>query len=49
MLKVEVEHAEYWDQHAGLVEVAVGFVKATVTGAESTAGYGTKVELGRTR
>lgn len=49
LLKVEVEHAEYWDQNAGLVEVAVGFVKATITGAESTAGYGTKVELGRTR
>ncbi len=49
LLKVEVEHAEYWDQNAGLVQIAVGFVKATVTGAESTAGYGTKVELGRTR
>ncbi len=49
LLKVEVEHAEYWDQHAGLVEVAVGFIKATVTGAESTAGYGTKVDLGRSR
>ncbi len=49
LLKVEVEHAEYWDQHAGLVEVAVGFLKATVMGRESAAGYGTKVELGRGR
>ena len=46
LIKVEVEHAEYWDQNAGLVEIAVGFVKSTVTGQESTAGYGTKVELG---
>ena len=45
LLKVEVEHAEYWDQNGGLLEVAVGFVKATITGAESTAGYGTKVVL----
>ena len=49
LLKVDVEHAEYWDQHGGLVEVAVGFLKATLTGVESTAGYGTKVELGRTQ
>ncbi len=46
LLKVEVEHAEYWDQHAGLVEIAAGFVKVKVTGEESDAGYGTKVELG---
>jgi general stress protein 26 len=45
LLKVDVEHAEYWDQNAGLVEVAAGFVKAKVTGEESDAGYGTKVEL----
>ncbi len=49
LLKVEVEHAEYWDQNGGLLEVAVGFLKAQVTGVESTAGYGTKVELGRGR
>lgn len=47
LLKVEVEHAEYWDQNGGLIEIAVGFIKSQVTGAESTAGYGTKVELGR--
>lgn len=45
LIKVEVEHAEYWDQNAGLVEIAVGFVKSRVTGEESTAGYGVKVEL----
>ena len=49
LLKVEVEHAEYWDQHGGLVRIAAGFIKATVTGAESTAGYGTKVELSRAK
>lgn len=45
LLKVEVEHAEYWDQNGGLITVALGFIKATVTGVESTAGYGTKVAL----
>ena len=45
LLKVEVEHAEYWDQNAGLIEIAAGFVKSKVTGEESHAGYGTKVEL----
>lgn len=47
LLNVNVEHAEYWDQNAGLVEVATGFIKAKVTGEESTAGYGTKIELGK--
>ncbi len=45
LLKVEVEHAEYWDQNAGLIEIAAGFVKSKVTGEASRAGYGTKVEL----
>ena len=45
LLKVEVEQAEYWDQNGGVLEIVVGFVKSTVTGAESTAGYGTKVPL----
>ncbi len=45
LLKLEVEHAEYWDQNAGLIEIAAGFVKSKVTGEESSAGYGTMVEL----
>ncbi len=47
LLKVEVEHAEYWDQNAGVLEIAAGFVKSKVTGEESSAGYGVKVELGQ--
>jgi general stress protein 26 len=47
LIKVEVEHAEYWDQNAGVLEIAAGFVKSKVTGEESSAGYGVKVELGQ--
>lgn len=47
LIKVEVEHAEYWDQDTGVLAVAAGFVKAKVTGEESGAGYGVKVELGQ--
>ena len=47
LIRVEVEHAEYWDQDSGLLAVAAGFVKTKVMGEESSAGYGVKVELGQ--
>ena len=48
LLRVAVEHAEYWDSPASAVMHAVGFVKAIATGQTYEPGENEKLELKKT-
>ena len=45
LIKVDVAEAEYWDTPGGLVAVAIGFVKAVVTGKTPEIGDNETVKL----
>lgn len=45
LLKVDVDHAEYWDSSSGAVVHAVGFVKALAAGQRYEPGENEKLEL----
>ena len=46
LLKIEVEHAHYWDEDTGFLDLAAGFIKSQVTGKKAEMSYGTKVNFG---
>ncbi|MDM7972542.1 MAG: pyridoxamine 5'-phosphate oxidase family protein [candidate division Zixibacteria bacterium] len=47
LLKVDVEHAEYWDAPSSRMVQILGFMKATLTGKRYQPGEGGKVEIDR--
>ena len=47
LLKIDVEKAEYWDTAAGPIVIAIGFVKAMVTGKPYHPGENEKISFER--
>ena len=45
LLKIDVEKAEYWDTAAGPIVIAIGFVKAMVTGKPYHPGENEKISF----
>lgn len=45
LIKVAVEHAEYWDAPSSKIVQLVGFVKALATGTEMSYGENKKIDL----